>query len=63
MGCEILVIVDEVDEEGVIGCSMVDVLEIDGVVYLNGEINVKLGDIVCVKVENVDEYDLWGSWV
>jgi len=31
------------------------------VVYLNGEANVKPGDIVKVNIENADEYDLWGS--
>ncbi|VEA40368.1 Ribosomal protein S12p Asp88 methylthio transferase [Salmonella enterica subsp. enterica] len=41
VGREILVIVDEVDEEGAIGRSMADAPEIDGAVYLNGETNVK----------------------
>ena len=63
VGREILVIVDEVDEEGAIGRSMADAPEIDGAVYLNGETKVKPGDIIRVKVENADEYDLWGSRV
>lgn len=63
VGREILVIVDEVDEEGAIGRSMADAPEIDGAVYLNGETNVKPGDILRVKVEHADEYDLWGSRV
>lgn len=63
VGREILVIIDEVDEEGAIGRSMADAPEIDGAVYLNGEINVKPGDILRVKVEHADEYDLWGSRV
>ncbi|MED8693035.1 30S ribosomal protein S12 methylthiotransferase RimO [Escherichia marmotae] len=63
VGREILVIIDEVDEEGAIGRSMADAPEIDGAVYLNGETNVKPGDIVRVKVEHADEYDLWGSRV
>ena len=63
VGREILVIIDEVDEEGAIGRSMADAPEIDGAVYLNGETNVKPGDIIRVKVENADEYDLWGSRV
>lgn len=54
-------LIDEVDEEGVIGCIYVDVLEIDGLVYFNGEINLKLGELVNVVIEYVDEYDLWGS--
>jgi ribosomal protein S12 methylthiotransferase len=63
IGREVLVLIDEVDEEGAIGRSMADAPEIDGAVYLNGEANVKVGDIVKVKVENADEYDLWGSKV
>ncbi|MDF2624725.1 MAG: rimO [Kosakonia cowanii] len=63
IGREILVMIDEVDEEGAIGRSMADAPEIDGAVYLNGETNVKPGDIVRVKVENADEYDLWGTRV
>lgn len=63
VGREILVIIDEVDEEGAIGRSMADAPEIDGAVYLNGETKFKPGDIVRVKVENADEYDLWGTAV
>lgn len=63
IGREILVMIDEVDEEGAIGRSMADAPEIDGAVYLNGETNVKPGDIVRVKAENADEYDLWGTRV
>ena len=31
--------------------------------YLNGETRVKPGDVVRVKVEHADEYDLWGTRV
>ena len=55
--------IDEVDEEGAIGRSMADAPEIDGAVYLNGETQLKAGDVVRVKVEHADEYDLWGSKV
>ena len=63
VGRELDVIVDEVDEEGAIGRSFADAPEIDGVVYLNGETILKPGDIVKVKIENSDEYDLWGTVV
>nr|WP_154667001.1 30S ribosomal protein S12 methylthiotransferase RimO [Chania multitudinisentens] len=63
IGREVLVLIDEVDEEGAIGRSMADAPEIDGAVYLNGETGVKVGDVVKVKIENADEYDLWGSRV
>nr|WP_085163916.1 hypothetical protein [Gilliamella bombi] len=57
----VAVIIDEVDDEGAIGRSMADAPEIDGVVYLNEENQVKVGDIVQVNIEHSDEYDLWGT--
>ncbi|HGN1706978.1 TPA: 30S ribosomal protein S12 methylthiotransferase RimO [Providencia rettgeri] len=63
IGREILVIIDEVDDEGAVGRSMADAPEIDGMVYLNGEFDVKAGDIIKVLVEHADEYDLWGSMI
>ncbi|QOL14399.1 30S ribosomal protein S12 methylthiotransferase RimO [Dickeya dianthicola] len=63
VGRELQVLIDEVDEEGAIGRSMADAPEIDGAVYLNGENRVKVGDLVTVKIEHADEYDLWGSRV
>jgi ribosomal protein S12 methylthiotransferase len=60
IGQIISVLIDEVDEEGAIGRSFADAPEIDGCVYLNGEESVKPGDIVSVKIEHSDEYDLWG---
>lgn len=61
IGLTLPVIIDEVDEEGAIGRSMADAPEIDGAVYLNGETALKIGDVVNVTIENVDEYDMWGS--
>ncbi len=55
------IIIDEVDEEGAIGRSAWDAPEIDGNVFLNGEINLAPGDIVSVTIEHGDEYDLWGT--
>ncbi|SUC48343.1 Ribosomal protein S12 methylthiotransferase RimO [Providencia stuartii] len=63
IGRKLPVIIDEVDDEGAIGRSMADAPEIDGMVYLNGEFDVKPGDIVNVLIEHADEYDLWGSIV
>ncbi|OCG21485.1 30S ribosomal protein S12 methylthiotransferase RimO [Gilliamella apicola] len=61
IGKTLAVIIDEVDEEGAIGRSMADAPEIDGVVYLNEENQVHVGDIVQVNIEHSDEYDLWGT--
>jgi ribosomal protein S12 methylthiotransferase len=63
VGREIDVIIDEVDEEGALGRSKWDAPEIDGSVFLNGEDNVKPGDIVRAKVAHADEYDLWAERV
>ena len=46
-----------------IGRSFADAPEIDGCVYLNGERDVKPGDLVNVLIEHSDEYDLWGTKV
>jgi ribosomal protein S12 methylthiotransferase len=63
VGQTLQVLIDEVDDEGAIGRSFADAPEIDGCVYLNGEENVKPGDLVNVLIEHSDEYDLWGTKV
>jgi ribosomal protein S12 methylthiotransferase len=63
VGQTLQVLIDEVDDEGAIGRSFADAPEIDGCVYLNGEENVKPGDLVDVLIEHSDEYDLWGTRV
>ncbi|WP_368224028.1 30S ribosomal protein S12 methylthiotransferase RimO [Aeromonas sp. s4] len=63
MGKEMLVLIDEVDEEGATGRSAADAPEIDGLVYLNGETGLKPGDMVKVRIDEADEYDLWASLV
>ena len=61
IGKTIDVIVDEVDDEGVIARSKYDAPEIDGSVYLQEEYDLNVGDIVSVKVTHSDEYDLWAE--
>ena len=61
VGQTLQVLIDEVDDEGAIGRSFADAPEIDGCVYLNGEENVKPGDLIDVVIEHSDEYDLWGT--
>ena len=57
------VLVDEIDEDGIIGRSKADAPEVDGLVYVDNlsGINVKVGDVIKVTITNSDEYDLWGS--
>ncbi|KYK89092.1 2-methylthioadenine synthetase [Aggregatibacter actinomycetemcomitans serotype f str. SC29R] len=56
-------IVDEVNMKGVIGRSMVDAPEIDGVVYVENQSQsaVNIGDVISVTITDADEYDLWGT--
>jgi len=61
VGREIEIIVDEVDEEGALCRSQFDAPEIDGSVFLNGDTDLKPGDIIKARVTHADEYDLWGE--
>ncbi|MCB1515080.1 MAG: 30S ribosomal protein S12 methylthiotransferase RimO [Hyphomicrobiaceae bacterium] len=61
VGREIDVIIDEVDEEGALGRSVWDAPEIDGSVFLNGDTDVGVGEIVKARVVHADEYDLWAE--
>ncbi|WP_454010097.1 30S ribosomal protein S12 methylthiotransferase RimO [Aeromonas sp. Marseille-Q7275] len=63
VGKEMTVLIDEVDEEGATGRSFADAPEIDGLVYLNGETGLKPGDMVKVRIDEADEYDLWASLI
>ncbi|MFZ7109751.1 30S ribosomal protein S12 methylthiotransferase RimO [Avibacterium avium] len=62
IGKTLPVIVDEIDEEGIIGRSMADAPEIDGVVYVDNLSNqaVSVGQVINVTITQADEYDLWG---
>ena len=57
------VLVDEIDEDGIIGRSKADAPEVDGLVYVDNlsGMNVKVGDVIKVTITNSDEYDSWGS--
>jgi len=61
VGQTIEVVIDEVDEEGALGRSKWDAPEIDGSVFLNGDTDLAAGDLVSVRIEHADEYDLWGE--
>jgi ribosomal protein S12 methylthiotransferase len=61
VGREIDVLIDEVDDDGAVGRSQWDAPEIDGSVFLNGEMGLRAGDIVRAKVMHADDYDLWAE--
>ena len=57
------VIVDEIDEEGIIGRTKADAPEVDGLVYIENlsGVPVKVGEFIKVTITHSDEYDLWGT--
>ena len=57
------VLIDEVVEEGAVARSTADAPEIDGQVFIDNATHLKVGDFVDVKLEEADEYDLWGRLV
>jgi ribosomal protein S12 methylthiotransferase len=62
VGKTIKVIVDDVGEDGGADArSEGDAPEIDGKVYLRDASHLKPGDIVSVKVEDADDYDLYAA--
>ncbi len=61
VGLELDVIIDHVDNEGMVGRSKGDAPEIDGNVIMPLMKECKIGDIVNVQIERSDEYDLWGK--
>ncbi len=65
VGKTLAVIIDEIDDEGIIGRSMADAPEIDGVVYIANPQNkaLQVGELVDVTITDSDEYDLWGTLV
>ena len=60
-GKTISVIIDEVNEERIVGRSHADAPEIDGLVYLAMDSEVEVGDIVDVTIDDSDEYDMFAS--
>ncbi|MDX8379576.1 MAG: 30S ribosomal protein S12 methylthiotransferase RimO [Gallionella sp.] len=61
IGKTLMVLVDEVDEEGAIARSFADAPEIDGLVYITDGYDLSVGDRVEVKISHSDTHDLWGT--
>ena len=61
IGREITVLVDEVDEEGIIARSSADAPEIDGLVFVNDFFDAEPGDFLQVEVVDADEHDLYAE--
>ena len=63
VGRRVRVIVDESTGKAAKGRSMADAPEIDGAVHLTSRLPIRVGDIVTVKVDRADAYDLHGQVV
>ena len=59
IGREIDVIVDRVEGDSAVARSSADAPEIDGVVHLENVAGLVSGEIIRVRVEGADAYDLW----
>ncbi len=55
------IIIEGKDEEGFIGRSKSDAPEIDGMVFLDGDFELKAGDIVRAKITDHNSHDLWAE--
>jgi len=61
VGKNIQVIIDKINDNKIIGRGFADAPEIDGNIYVNSSGKVDVGDLVTVKVDSSDDYDLWGT--
>ncbi len=61
IGTRMQVLVDEVDEEGIVARSAADAPEIDGNVFVPATASVQPGDFIDVQIDDADDYDLWGQ--
>lgn len=61
IGREMTVLVDALDDEGVIARSTADAPEIDGLVLLNDFYDAEPGDFLQVRVVDADEHDLYAE--
>lgn len=62
-GRQLTVLIDEANEERIVGRSYADAPEIDGLVYLSLDAEVDVGDMVEVNIDDTDEYDMFATAV
>ncbi len=60
IGQEYLILVDEVNDLGIVGRSYMDAPEIDGKVYLSDDYDAEPGDMIWAQIIHADEHDVWG---
>jgi len=59
IGREFDVLIDEIDEEGAHGRTQADAPEIDGQVHIPSGPGLAVGEMIRVRIEDADDYDLW----
>ncbi|GAB4271493.1 MAG: 30S ribosomal protein S12 methylthiotransferase RimO [Methylomicrobium sp.] len=57
------VLIDEVVEEGAVARTRADAPEIDGQVFIDGAVHLKVGDFATVEIEEADDHDCWAHLV
>ena len=55
------VLIDRVDEQGATARSRADAPEIDGIVQIRDGMHLAVGELLKVKIESADDYDLFAS--
>lgn len=60
IGQEYLILVDEVNDLGIVGRSYMDAPEVDGKVYLSDDYDAEPGDMIWAQIIHADEHDVWG---
>ena len=63
IGSDIDVIIDAIEDDRIIARSIGDAPEIDGLVYLPHSNTIAVGEITTVRINDSDEYDLYGEFV
>ena len=61
IGQVVEVLVDEANAEQIVARSAADAPEIDGNVFIQPNSDVQAGDFIQVKIDDADEYDLYGA--
>lgn len=60
VGKRLQVLVDQANGHTGIGRTRYDAPEVDGVVHLSSRRPIRVGELVTVKIEQSDDYDLYG---
>jgi len=60
IGLEYLILVDEVNDLGIVGRSYMDAPEVNGKVYLSDDFDAEPGDLLWVQIIHAEQHVIWG---